>query len=290
MIRKQIPAKVFTVIIFILGLISIVAFFAPLIIGLLVYYDFSGIGLQCAQFFIEKVGFDPSETLTFAGGARTLEQYYISLYKLIGLGIFTFVPLSAYGLVFAIQSICSLFGAYLNEEEDWSAIATIVAALLAIAMAVVYWWAICQKIGVYNSTIMSSAGMPMHWGYRFMFYIFPILAILIQMIAIFIGASLAEKLGLEDIPILYPLFSLLGVAIGGGLISLLFFAFVKILIFIASIAGFLIIVSAIVGVFSPSQAYYTDSTGTTRKYHETFFKDAYIDENDADSWKGYDGD
>lgn len=189
---------------FIFGAISTIAFFSPLIIGLLVYYDYNGIGLQCAKFFVEKVGFDPSETLKFSGGARTLDQYYVSLYKLIGLGIFTFVPLTGYGLVFAIQSICALFRIFLSDEENWSFIAIVVAGILAIAIAIIYWWAICQNVGVYGVTIMSSAGKPMHWGYRLMFYIFPILAILIQGTAIFIGMFLAEKLGFEDIPTLLP--------------------------------------------------------------------------------------
>ncbi|HAS56344.1 MAG TPA: hypothetical protein DD377_04060 [Firmicutes bacterium] len=290
MIKKSIPSSVFAIIMFVLSGLSIIAFFSPLVIGLLVYYNVADIGQSCATFFVEKIGFDPSSALPSKGITEALERYYVSLYQLIGLAIFTFVPLSVYGLIFAIGSICSLFGIDLDEGEGWSAIATILSALFAIALAIVYWWAICQKIGYGDATIMSYSGKPMHWGYRFMFYIFPLLSIAIQFVAIFIGAMIAEHLGMEDIPLLFPLFSLLGVAIGGGLVGLMFFAFVKILIFIASIAGFLIIVGAIISVFSPSQAYYTDSTGTSRKYHETFFKDAYIDENDADSWKNYNGD
>ena len=60
-------------------------------------------------------------------------------------------------------------------------------------------------------------------------------------------------------------------------------------VFVSFILGFLIIFFAIISIFSPSQAYYTDGIGKTRKYHETFFKDAYIDEKDAESWKDYKG-
>ena len=165
-------------------------------------------------------------------------------------------------------------------------LALVIATLTAIALAVVYWWGICQPGATYIS-IMDSAKRPMHWGYRFMFYIFPLLSILIQGIAIGIGIALTDKFGMEDMPIVYSLFSLVGVAIGGGLIALMYFAFVKILIFLISIAGGVFLILLFFSCLSPSQRYYTDPDNAykTRKYHEDCLGGVYIDENDEESWK-----
>ena len=289
MTRKSIPPKVYFGITVFFCVVSILIFMSPLVLGLLVYYDAYGIGTEAAKYFVQKIGYDPTYNIEYSGGADTIENYYYSLRTLIGMGLLTFTPLSLYGLVIGVCWILGMFGICFNEDSDAAFIGMILAALLAIAMAVVYWWRICQPVVAYSSTVMSAAGKPMHWGYRWLFYLFPVITISIQAIAILLGSSLAEKLGLEDILIVYPIFSLFGVAIGGGLIALMYFALVKIIIFLASILGFLIIFFAIISIFSPSQAYYTDGIGKTRKYHETFFKDAYIDEKDAESGKEYKG-
>lgn len=267
---------------FVLTLVSIVVFLSPLVLGLIVYFNFNDIGITCANFFVTKVGYDVT-------GVYSLETYYISLSQIIGASLLTFTPLSAYALVFAIAMIFDIFGISPNDEDTIPFIALILAALTAIAISIVYWWMITRPLSV-NSTIMSTAGSPMHWGYRWLFYLFPLIAIAIEAIAIFVGAFIMEKLELEEIQFLYPAVTLFGAAIGIGLIALLYFTFVKIIIFIASIAGSLLLIGLFFSALSPSKRYYTDGKGVGRAYHEDFLGDAYIDKDDIDSWKGYDGD
>lgn len=281
---RPISYWIYIIISSILTLASIVVFLSPLVLGLIVYFNFNDIGITCANFFVTKVGYDPT-------GARSLEVYYTSLSQIIGASLLTFTPLSAYALVFAVAMIFDFFGISPNDEETISFIALILAALTAIAISIVYWWMITRPLpGSYTSTIMSTAGSPMHWGYRWLFYLFPLIAIAIEAIAIFVGAFIMEKLELEEIQFLYPAVTLFGAAIGIGLIALLYFTFVKIIIFIASIAGSLLLIGLFFSALSPSKRYYTDGKGVGRAYHEDFLGDAYINKDDLDSWKGYDGD
>ncbi len=279
---KTIPSAVYYAILIVICLASVAAFFIPLVAGLLIYYDVNGLGTACAKAFIERTGADMSQL----SSTTPLSDYYLSLYRLLGLSLFTFCPLTAYGFILLLAYILELFGVEMRWQDDWPMLGLTIATLAAIALAVVYWWGICQP-GATSTSIMDSAKVPMHWGYRLMFYIFPLLSIIIQGIAIGIGISLADNFGMEDMPIVYPLFSLVGVAIGGGLIALMYFVFVKILIFVISIAGGVFLILLFLSCLSPSQRYYTDPDNPykTRKYHEDVFGEAYIDESDEESWK-----
>lgn len=287
--RKSMAPNVFFILSSILCLISILAFISPLVLGLLVYYDVNGIGTEAAKYFVQKIGYDPTYNLQFEGATRDIDMYYSCLRILIGMGILTFTPISLYGIVIAICFILSFFGIEFREANDAVGLGVILGGLLAVAMAIVYWWRICQPVVAYSSTVMSAAGTPMHWGYRWMFYLFPLITFAIQAIATGLGTTILDKIGLDDILMFYPIASLFGVTIGGGLLALMCFAVAAILIVALPILGALAVIAVFLGLFAPSQAYYTDKTGATRKYHETFMGDAYIDENDAESWKDYKG-
>lgn len=72
-------------------------------------------------------------------------------------------------------------------------------------------------------------------------------------IVIFISLCLAKLFDIENVPMMYPLLTLIGIAFGGGLLSLLYFDIVTILVFVVSIVGLLIITSLIVPAFYPKQ-------------------------------------
>lgn len=282
--KIEVPQKVYGAIFFIVSFLAIAVFFTPLVLGLLVYFNAFDLGTQSATYLIGKFGLDESSTLFYS----TKANYVYSLYRIIGLSILTFVPFSAYGLVIAVGSVLDFYGISFDDGESLAFLAMVVATITAIGMAIAYWVLIRQRVPGSYYSILTMAREPMNFGYKLLFKIFPIVSILIEGLAIMIGIWLVEVIGFDDIPIAYPFITLIGVALGGGLIALLYFAFVKILVFLASIAGSVFLIILVLSLFAPQERYYTDEYGKSRKYHETALHDVYFDEEDAKSWEDYD--
>lgn len=278
--KKEIPEKVYSIIFLILSIIAIAVFFAPLVLGLLLYFNAFDLGKNAAEYMLAHFGLEEKELAKYVGN----EAYVFSLYRLIGLSILTFVPFSAYGLVLAVGSILDLYGIGFSEGGDLAFLGIVVAALTAIGMAIAYWVLICQGAPGYSYSILTMAKTPMNFGYKLLFYIFPIISILIVGLALLIGFSLTDHFGLGDVPLFYPVITLFGVAIGGGLIALLYFAFVKILIFLLSIVAPIFLIILFLSCLYPSARSFTDGHGKKRKYHETVLGRTYVDDEDASSW------
>ncbi len=281
MSKKEIPAKVYSIILLIISIIAIVIFFAPLVLGLLLYFNAFDLGKNAAEYMIGHFGLEEKELAKYVGD----EAYVMSLYRLIGLSILTFVPFSAYGLVIAVGSIFYFYGIGLSEGGDLAFLGIVVAALTAVGMAIAYWVLICQEAPGYSYSILTMAKAPMNFGYKLLFYIFPIISILIEGLALLIGFSLTDHIGFDDVPLAYPLITLFGVALGGGLIALLYFAFVKILIFLVSIIAPMFLIFVLLSSLYPSERSFTDGHGKSRKYHETVLGRTYVDDEDAKSWE-----
>ncbi len=172
--RKEMPTNVYYPITIFLTFISTIVFFLPLAVGLLIYFTFNGLGVECAKHFANNAGYKPE------GSIFSIASFYSSVYRIAGLGILTFLPSTAYSLVFVVGAILSHFDIGFGNKEDYLRIALCIAIFFSIGTGVLYWCGINQH--VYQGTtitIMKIIEDHIHQTYKVVLYAFPMITMII---------------------------------------------------------------------------------------------------------------
>lgn len=267
--------------------LSIIAGIAPVVFGILLFYNWFDLGNYFGALLGEAIA---GESGYASSSFPVVGQYIASV-------CFLFAPFSFIVVVCAISGfLCADFEIDKNDRIFTFILVSGVIAILGMIALLIWYYIFYYGQGqswLIRNSIRNVLVSSLNWGYNLLFFLMPILVYGLVIVSLVLGLYFSSLGNDNETPRfamvgILSSFSimlvLLGLSIGLFLAATVFLIVLGVM---AAVYVVMIVVSAIISPFVASKHYYTDeTTGKTSTYHyNEITGNGYLDDDDRDSWK-----